>query len=345
MFNCSGEMAEYHTDEVVLPGTEQAEMRDRRNAGRTRLERGLERDGHPPPRETASQGSYSMRTMVKDEECDYDIDDGAYFRREALQTAEGQDVAPAAARARVRAALQQDDRLAFDAELKPNCVRQRYPQGYHIDVAVYRVFCKEGGEETYEHASGEVWRESDARAITRWFKGIVGDLASGQADGQQLRRIVRLTKKFSRSRGAPWKGKTTSGICITRLVVDEYVGAAGDDRSLRDTWVAIAERLARSTEIEHPVLDGQLLAAENDGEVAFVRGCLDEALAVLGVLDRGDCSRREARKAWDDVFNTTFFSDLPLEDPDDGNNKGSRGPFVVTSKNVARRDDGGRQYG
>lgn len=74
------------------------EMRDRRNAGRTRLKNGLDQNEHPQPREVQSQGSYSMRTMTQDEDNEYDIDDDVYFRNADLIDANGTALTPLAAR-------------------------------------------------------------------------------------------------------------------------------------------------------------------------------------------------------------------------------------------------------
>lgn len=348
MLNCQEEMATYHTDKVTLGKSEQDEMRDRRNAGRTRLTKGLQRDGHPLPKEQASQGSYAMRTMHQDEQTDYDIDDGDYFDKDDLTDVFGLALSSYAARARVCDALKQDDRLKHPAENKDNCVRQRYPEGYHIDIPVYRIsyLKNSGGDEVavYEHASGNAWVESDARAVTRWFNGYVGDLNADQPDGSQLRRIVKLTKKQARSRIA-WKLKTTSGICMTKLVVDHFVACPDrDDEALYETWTAIHESLKASQQVHHPVLDGQNLADEGDPEVLFFRDRLGEALRTLEVLKKVACTRAQARKAWDEVFGTTFFSDqLINDDSDDGGKK--RGPFILTSSEAARRNDGDRRFG
>lgn len=344
--DCNSEMKKFHDQDVTLPESDQKEMRERRNSGRTRLSTGLKEDGHPAVKEFSSQGSYAMRTMVQDSRCDYDIDDGAYFSRDDLKAAGGADLAPLAARQRVRNALKHDDRLKHDAEVKTNCVRQEYPKGYHIDIPVYRVTTKTdaAGKTTteFELASGDVWVKSDARAVTQWFKDIVGELNAGQSDGIQLRRVVRLTKKFAR-RQASWKQKTTSGICITKLVVDHFANRAGrEDDSLRDTWAAIKSSLNSSLRIQHPVLAGSNLANEGDGEVAFFRDCLDSALTDLAVLDTAGCTRKQARSAWDKVFSTSFFGDQPSDDSDTGKKSEA---FVVTSTAAAKRDDGGRRFG
>ena len=346
--NCNSEMRKYHSEEVTLPNDEQTAMRKRRDAGRTRLNTGLERDGHPLPSEQESQGSYAMRTMVQDPQYDYDIDDGAYFDTEDLKNAAGGYLTPAQARQRVCDALKQDDRLKHDPIVKPNCVRQCYPEGYHIDIPVYRriKFKDSAGEVVtkYELASGDEWVESDARAVTRWYNDGVGELKTGENDSSQLRRITKLTKKSAR-RHMDWKSKTTSGICMTKLVVDHFVPKDGhDDESLHETWKEIRKKLDLSTQIAHPVLTGKNLAEEGDTEVEFFREKLIETLKDLEVLDAENCTQTKARTAWDKAFNTTFFSDLPTEEESESVKKSSA-PFVVTSADSARRDDGGRRFG
>jgi hypothetical protein len=136
--NCHKEVKSFHANEVTLPNDDQGEMRDRREAGRDRLKGGLTKAGHEQPSDIQAQGSYAMRTMVQDDECDYDIDDGVYFEKDDLKDANGNELSPKASRQRVADALK-DETLKYEAEVKNNCVRQYYPQGYHIDIPVYRV--------------------------------------------------------------------------------------------------------------------------------------------------------------------------------------------------------------
>ena len=98
--DCNKEMKGYHADEVNLSNDDQTEMRNRRDSGRTRLKNGLAKAGHPLPKEFSSQGSYAMRTMVQDDACDYDIDDGVYFDKEDLKDANGNYLGAREARTR-----------------------------------------------------------------------------------------------------------------------------------------------------------------------------------------------------------------------------------------------------
>jgi hypothetical protein len=309
--DCHKEMKGFHGARVTLSKPDQDEMRGRRDSGRTRLKNGLASDGHPGPNEIAAQGSYAMRTMVQDAECDYDIDDGVYFNSADLTKGDGTPLTPREARQRVRDALK-DDRLASPAQVKTNCVRQNYSAGYHIDLPVYRVVRTKnvfGTEvEHFELASGDTWRKQDARAVTRWYNDAIGDeLKSGEVDTSQKRRITKLTKKMARSRSS-WKAKTTSGICMSKLVIDHTVCVADrDDDALRETWKAIKAALDKALQIAHPVDAGSNLAEHDDEAVAFFRDCLADVLKKLEVLDKEDCSKRDALAAWDSVFNDDYF--------------------------------------
>lgn len=344
--DCSTEMTNFHRDNVTLGLRQQQQMRVNRNAGRTRLKNGLTEAGKPQPEEVHSQGSYQMRTMVQDDKNDYDIDDGAYFASADLEDDNGNALTPLAARERVCDALKWDGRLKKEAEVKRNCVRQEYAEGHHIDVPVYRIVTTKNDEdevvEHYELASGDAWVKSDARAVTSWFNGKVGTLNEGEADGSQMRRVTKLTKKFARRQN--WKKKTTSGICITKLVVDHFKASTDrDDKALRETWKAIDSTLQVSTAIEHPVLASKL-ALSGDSQVSFFRDCLYDALKDLEVLDKNDCTRAQAREAWDKVFDTDFFTEQPDNSGDAGCG-GKGAAMAVTSVETARRNDGGGRFG
>lgn len=351
--DCNSEMKNFHQDNVTLGLKQQRQMRTNRDAGRKRLENGLDVAGKPQPKEVHSQGSYAMRTMVQDGKNDYDIDDGAYFASDDLRDNNGNAITPLAARERVCDALKWDGRLKKEATVKRNCVRQEYAEGHHIDVPVYRIVTATNDKaepvEHYELASGDDWVRSDARAVTSWYNEKVGTLNEGEPDGSQMRRITKLTKKFARRQD--WKQMTTSGICITKLVVDHFQASADrDDKSLHETWKEIDKKLQESTDIDHPVLPIKLASA-GDEAVKFFHACLSEALKMLEILDKSDCTRKQAREAWDDVFDTDFFTKQP---DNNGDNSGSgrdqsgggNGPaMTVTSVETARRNDGGGRFG
>jgi hypothetical protein len=71
MFGCAYDVLAHHDKKVTLPQAERTEMRDRRNANRDRVRRGLKDAKKAAPRESVSQGSYAMKTMTRHAAKDY----------------------------------------------------------------------------------------------------------------------------------------------------------------------------------------------------------------------------------------------------------------------------------
>ena len=105
MYNCNKELIDFYNNEVALSQAQQDEMRQRRNANRDRLQKGLVKNGKSLPDEHIPQGSYAMHTMVQDDNNDYDIDDGAAFLKAALVGSKGSELSALDARKMVRDAL------------------------------------------------------------------------------------------------------------------------------------------------------------------------------------------------------------------------------------------------
>lgn len=305
MFDCNDDLVGFHNDEVTLREKERQAMRERRDANRTRLEKHLDDNEKPPVEMFIKQGSYAMRTMVQDPENDYDIDDGVYFTQASLRNSGGTDMAPLAARQLVCTALK-DDRFNRQPEVRKNCVRIFYNEGYHVDVPVYRIRESDG---EYELACGDSWVVSRAADVEEWFDDENTSQSPDEDNGRQLRRVTRLVKKFSRSRNN-WKSKIAAGFTITKLVVDHYAAdAERDDIALQKTMRAIHNRLEVSLEVEHPVTPGSMLTeGSNDSKTKFLREQLGDALKELEILDTLTCTRKKALTAWDNVFNTDYFA-------------------------------------
>lgn len=306
MFDCAKDVRAYHDQDVTLPNTEQDAMRDRRNSNRTRLRNGLSAAGKPAPLEFVKQGSYAMKTMIRDPDNDYDIDDGVYFRKEDLVGERGAEMTSLQSRQMVRDAID-DGKFKQAPEVRSNCVRVFYEKGYHVDIPVYRrvttstVF---GGVYHYELASSSGWRRSDARDVCNWYE----DEREKSSDGVQLRRINRDLKNFARSRYS-WRGGILSGFGITVLTTERIRVNEREDRALYDTMVAIRDRLDWNLQVAHPVTPGDYITSgPDDAKARFFREKLSEAIDTLQPLFDGDCTREKALKCWDKVFATTFFS-------------------------------------
>ncbi|MCJ9729433.1 cyclic GMP-AMP synthase DncV-like nucleotidyltransferase, partial [Bradyrhizobium sp. PRIMUS42] len=307
MFDCSKDVRAYHDQEVTLPKSEQDAMRDRRNANRTRLRNGLADAGKPAPLEFVKQGSYAMKTMTRDPDNDYDIDDGVYFRKEDLVGDRGAEMTSLQARQMVRDAVD-DGKFKKPPEVRSNCVRVYYEKGYHVDLPVYRRVVTStvlGDVVHYELAASSGWRRSDARDVSDWYEAE----RKKSADGIQLRRINRGLKKYARSRDS-WRGGILSGFGISVLTVERFRHNEREDRSLYDTMVDIKRRLNWDLQVKHPVTPGDYVTSgSDDARARCFRDKLTEAIDNLQPVFDADCTRERALKCWDKVFATTFFSE------------------------------------
>src|SRR5205823_7657708 len=127
---------------------------------------------------------------------DYDIDDGAAFAEEKLTDENGTPLTPRQAKEMVRDALVEGGGLSEAPIIKKNCVRVKYAAGHHVDIPVYRV--KGTGPNAKKELAGEVWRDSNPTEITDWFRDIETNTHEPGEAEPQLRRMVRLVKKYSR---------------------------------------------------------------------------------------------------------------------------------------------------
>lgn len=311
MFDCANDIWAYHDDKVTLAQKQQTEMRERRDANRKRLKKGLKDKEKPTPKEFVSQGSYAMKTMTQHPENDYDIDDGVYFEKSDLVGPRGAEMSALDARQMVRDALD-DGSFKTAPEARKNCVRVYYEGGYHVDVPVYRrvVTTNSQGKEVahYELASSD-WKRSDARDVTDWFDTENQKQSPDTENGRQLRRITRLLKKFAKSRSS-WGSSILSGFGITKLVTENYkANLKREDTALYDTMKAIRDRLNLDLVVKHPVTPNETITkGKDDPKARFFREKLTDAINWLEPLFKSDCTQKEALDCWDTVYSTDFFS-------------------------------------
>ena len=311
MYNSHKEIQSYHNKKVTLPKSERDEMRRHRKANRKRLKDALKCDDKPQPIGFQSQGSYAHRTMIQYRNKDYDIDDGVYFSRNDLKGKKGGDKIARDAKEMVRNAVRRS-RFKHSPEVRTNCVRIRYDAGYHVDIPVYREI-KTGKKTSYYEIASTNWKKSDPAAVNRWFEEKCKRRSSRKENGQQLRRLIRLLKAFARSR-KNWRRQIASGFMITILIVEECYRAhpTRDDKALYNTMVAMRNRLKSNLKIKHPTMKGEMLTSgPDDPKTGFLRKKLNQAIDDLQILFDSNCNRRQMLKAWDNVFNTDFFGNLP----------------------------------
>ena len=323
MKDCDDDIKNYHEDEVRLDSDTRKTMRGHRNANRDRLKRGLEKANKPKPDESVIQGSYAMKTTTQHQENDYDIDDGAAFNSDKLTKEDGTEMTPLAARQMVRDALIDGGGLRTDPVAKRNCVRVEYAGGYHVDIPVYRrILDSQGNVIRFELASGDEWRESNPREITEWFVDSEKKTKSEDEEEPQLRRLVRLFKKYSR---ANLDRESLSGIILTIVGTEAHQSFdPRDDLAFRNLLSRVKNRLGWNREVRNPAKFSEVLTKEKDGpKIDALIKKLGETLQGLNVLDKPGCTMTEARAAWDKTFKTDYFGELQKDDE-----AAAKGPFT-----------------
>ena len=297
MKDCNKDITNYLSDRVKLSQAKNTDLTARRDANRERVKAGLKRDERPAPTGFVTQGSRAMSTTIQEPGNTYDIDDGIIFEKTTLVGKQGAEMSALDARKMVRDAVD-DGSFKTKPEVRTNCVRVTYNDGPHIDIPVYRRLA----DGSFELASAD-WKKSDPEGVNAWFKK-AADGKSGDGAAQQFRSVIQLQKKFRLNRQSY---SLPSGFVVTVLTNEAYIAADERlDRVFRNSITSIHNRLRLYLTVAHPVV-AENLAEADDPKVRDYRDLLAKAIEDLKVLDKANCLRSEALKAWKKVFNTDYF--------------------------------------
>lgn len=184
--------------------------------------------------------------------------------------------------------------------------------------------------------------------MTAWFDKENEARSPDEENGRQFRRICRLLKKFAQSRPS-WKECVASGFMITKVASECYKpDAAREDKALYDCMKSIRDRLTFDLVVKHPVTPGDTITkGDDDPKAKAFRDRLSDAIRWLEPTHKDSCTRAEALKCWDKVFNTDYFGKLEKKSPDDGSNGGNAltgglvKSFEETSQRAVRKGGGG----
>ena len=310
MFDYNEPIQAYENDCVNLPQPIKNKLRDQRDANRNRLKKNRPEDIRLNDNHFIPQGSMAINTTVQEEDNAYDIDDGVWFYAEDLKKKDGTALTAKETQEMVRDALK-DPKFDKQPEIHNNCVRVFYAEGHHVDVPAYRKLDADTNNERQELASATGFVASDPTEINRWFEDRVQAL-NDQRDGagSQLRVMVRLMKRFARSRGDKWD--MPNGLKLTMLVEECYPSNyQRDDEAFYWLLARLKTRLATSLEVENRAQTkwpkDKLTKTTSDANMVEFRTHVSEALNKLAVLHKSDCTQEQARAAWDWVFQSDGF--------------------------------------
>lgn len=343
MYDYSKQLTKYEKDKVSIGEETRKNLRKNRKANQNRLKKNLPESY--PIQWFQKQGSYAHWTMIQDENNDYDIDDGVVFEKSDLKTSQDNEMDALQVRNMILDALS-DDSFDKKPERLKNCVRVHYKGGHHVDVPAFRVSESIWGNEKIELASSE-WKESNPRKINEWFAEKVSDFKSERdGKGLQFRKMIRLMKRFCRSRSS-WRKNMPSGLVLTMLAAEKMPNYERDDECFYYLLERINERLNSSLRVYNLSDDSifgseELTESDDDTDMRNLRDRSDEALKKLEILHDSECSLEQARKAWDWVFKTDgFFDDC------DGVESCSEKSFGIASCTPTKAVDpqGGGRFG
>jgi hypothetical protein len=342
MFDLDSTLRRFYGDKVAIPKSVRDELRDARKANETRLENGLAKAGKPKVKRHVPQGGYTMKTVVQQYDNAYDIDNGAVFAYDSLLGPNKGPMSALDARKMVRDALQ-DDKFKTEPEVRPNCVRVYYNDGYWVDVPVYRERVDANTKTTYLELASADWKHSDPEGVTSWFQALEKRLSRdfGKGGDPQFRRVVAYIKALAVSRRT-WNWP--NGFMLSALADSCFTADDRDDVSLRKTLKAMYSILVQNTPIMHPVINGERLDTKGAPDIRCVemRDKLAELLKDLQALDDPRCDAEQAARAWDKVYGTDYFREKLCE-----SGSGAKAGLSFASSNSPskfERGDGGR-YG
>lgn len=309
MYDLSQKFNSFYNSHVVLPQTEQTNLHSKKDLNIQRLKDGLKEYNEENKTsysivETCVQGSVAMSTVVQNEDGDYDIDVAVVFDKSAL----GDKGAQATRNLVANALKRKTKQFNTEPEVKTSCVRIKYADGYHIDFAVYRRYYDFWNEcWVYEHA-GSDWTKRDLRGLNEWFK------TQNDASGGKLRKVVRLSKMFCKSRDT-WNNMP-SGLLQT-VLCDEKLQNSYDriDELFYYTMKEIVDRLETGTFVVAPVDNNRVLTPRQSDtqKMTTWRNRLKSKLEDLDVLFKDDCTKQDALQAWYGFFNHDFWNEQVAE--------------------------------
>lgn len=300
------EINEFYEEHVRLK-SERKKLMDHRDVNLTALKDGLKKLEYPTSFDSKDQGSYAMSTINKHLDKNYDIDVAVIFEKDNLPAN------PADARKRIEAAMiEGGGEFKTPPQAKTNAVRVSYAEGHHVDLAVYRKYKDTLGNSIIEHAGPE-WTTRNPVDITNWFTDAVQGKSPTKGGGavvveMQLRRIVRWLKMYAKSRSS-WD--LPCGLIISTLAVERYASNSyRDDASLYDTMVSIRDRLKLDKEVKNPVEPTQYLTSREKDKTRIknFEQKLDFAIGKLSPLFNLNCARPDALKAWNEVFDHSYWT-------------------------------------
>lgn len=210
-------------DNISVSSSKEDRLRTGRDSIREKIKTEFSNKDRSQPK-FHMQGSFAMRTMIKENK--YDIDDGVYIQGYEDKPQEDW-VTPATVHRWIYDAV--ENQTSIKPTSKNTCIRVNYKSDYHIDLPIYIL----KDDRAYLAHKAKGWTYSDPKKFTEWFRD------KNKNTDNQLRRIVKYIKKWRN-----YKDIDLKGIEITILAGNNFSNIKGNDlKSLSGTIANIYESL------------------------------------------------------------------------------------------------------
>ena len=157
-------------ENISVPSSKEDKLRTGRNSIRTKIKKEFKDKERLKPK-FHMQGSFAMRTMIKEDESKYDIDDGVYIQGYEDKE-QGEWPVPSTVHKWIYNAVENQTSIAPIS--KNTCIRVDYKDDYHIDLPIYilkedKAYFGVGGGITWESNEEEEYEETlqKAKALMR----------------------------------------------------------------------------------------------------------------------------------------------------------------------------------
>lgn len=235
MADCSEAFSRFNT-EISLRPYEKIYLRKARTSVTHRIVNHFKSKSQIPSIEFKPQGSYTMDTMIRPLNGEFDIDIGVYFKFPSNDRSTWP--IPQTVSGWIAEALK--NHTSTLPENKITCVRVTYrpvtpgsDHGYHVDLPVYGEYIDGWGDKYKVIGMNDErqWNEkSNPLAFTKWFSK---RCLKNEQDRKQLIRIVKYLKA--------WKDfqmrdvKLPSGMIFTVIAAKNFIPYERDDMALYKT--------------------------------------------------------------------------------------------------------------
>ena len=315
MFDFSYYLEDFYDNYLVLPKEAKDSLYDKKEINIKRLYDGLaeyniQNNKNYEIEKIVVQGSMAMDTAIQNEEKDFDIDVGVIFDYDSIGNLGFREIKNIIKDCFLK---KWPDQFNSKPEVKKNCVRIVYEEGYHIDFAIYRHIKAYSFYEEYEHAGSNDWNKRDPNSINNWFDKEIDE------KGEKLRKIIRFSKAICKSSHYT---EMVGGLIQSVLCAECFCDNQRLDYSLINTFKQIISRLECISDVFNPTdMSLSLIQTEkHKQQLSNYKELLKSTIKKINELETIGAGFNEASKVWNDVFNCDYWN-IKLEESYSGNTK------------------------